>query len=82
MSQLPQNIIKRDGSAKPFDQNKIVKAIAKAGLATGEFGPARAREITDNSVTIRDRDTMQQERIPIENLSAFLHEHIQPIKVD
>ncbi len=50
MSQLPQNIIKRDGSAKPFDQNKIVKAIAKAGLATGEFGPARAREITDNSV--------------------------------
>ncbi len=50
MSQMPQNIIKRDGSAKPFDQNKIVKAIAKAGLATGEFGPARAREITDNSV--------------------------------
>jgi glycyl-tRNA synthetase len=38
--------------------------------------------LTDNSVTIRDRDTMQQERIPIENLRAFLHEHIQPIKVD
>jgi ribonucleoside-triphosphate reductase len=50
MSQLPLNIIKRDGSAKPFDQSKIQKAIEKAGRATGEFGPARAREITENSV--------------------------------
>jgi len=38
--------------------------------------------LNDNSVTVRDRDTMQQERIPIENLSLFLHQHIQPIKVD
>ena len=50
MSQLPLNIIKRDGSAKPFDQSKIQKAIEKAGRATGEFGPARAKEITENSV--------------------------------
>ena len=50
MSQLPLNIIKRDGSAKPFDQLKIQKAIEKAGRATGEFGPARAKEITENSV--------------------------------
>ena len=33
-----------------------------------------------NTVTVRDRDTMQQQRIPIENLRTFLHEHIQPIR--
>lgn len=38
--------------------------------------------LNDNSVTVRDRDTMQQERIPVENLSSYLHKNIQPIKVD
>ena len=38
--------------------------------------------LSDNSVTILERDTMQQDRIPIANLRAYLHEHIQPIKVD
>lgn len=28
--------------------------------------------LEDGCVTIRDRDTMQQERMPIENLRAFL----------
>ncbi|MCR5192571.1 MAG: glycine--tRNA ligase [Bacteroidales bacterium] len=32
-------------------------------------------------VTVRERDTMKQERIDIENLRAYLHEHIKPIKV-
>ena len=33
-------------------------------------------------VTVRERDSMQQERIPIENLPAFLHDKIRPLKVD
>ena len=37
--------------------------------------------LNDNTVTVRDRDTMQQQRISIENLRTFLHEHIQPIKL-
>lgn len=31
------NIVKRDGRLKPFDTNKIIAAIAKAGQASGEF---------------------------------------------
>ncbi len=36
----------------------------------------------DNSVTVRERDTMQQERIAIDQLPAYLHQRIRPIKVD
>ena len=32
--------------------------------------------LNDNSVTVRNRDTMQQERIPIDNLTAFLHNNL------
>jgi anaerobic ribonucleoside-triphosphate reductase len=31
------NIVKRDGRLKPFDTNKIIAVIAKAGQASGEF---------------------------------------------
>ena len=31
----------------------------------------------DNAVTVRDRDTMQQERIPISELKAYLAERIK-----
>ena len=37
--------------------------------------------LQDNSVTVRDRDTMKQERIAIDNLRAYLHERIKPIAV-
>lgn len=30
----------------------------------------------DNSVTVRDRDSMEQVRIPIEKLNQFLHEKV------
>ena len=33
-----QNVIRRDGQLVSFDASKIVKAIEKAGQATGEFG--------------------------------------------
>ena len=33
-----QNVITRDGQTVSFDASKIVKAIEKAGQATGEFG--------------------------------------------
>lgn len=44
------HLIKRDGSVKDFDANKIVAAIAKAGKATGEFDEARAARITEERV--------------------------------
>ena len=50
MSEALTHIIKRDGSIKDFDENKIVAAIAKAGKATGEFSEATARRITEENV--------------------------------
>lgn len=44
------HLIKRDGSVKDFDANKIVAAIAKAGKATGEFDESRAARITEELV--------------------------------
>ncbi len=38
--------------------------------------------LTDNTVTVRHRDSMQQEKVHIEQLRAYLHERIQPIKID
>ena len=36
--------------------------------------------LQDASVTVRDRDTMQQERVSIEQLPTFMHTHIRPIQ--
>ena len=36
MSIMPEHLVKRDGSVKPFDAAKITTAIAKAGKATGK----------------------------------------------
>ena len=35
------------------------------------------QSLTDNCVTIRERDSMQQDRIPIENISKIVHEKIK-----
>lgn len=50
MSIMPEHLVKRDGSVKPFDAAKITAAIAKAGKATGEFGEKRAQEMCETLV--------------------------------
>ena len=35
-----------------------------------------AEEITDNQVTVRERDSMAQDRIPVENLVDYLAERL------
>ncbi|MBS1186910.1 MAG: Ribonucleoside-triphosphate reductase, anaerobic [Burkholderiaceae bacterium] len=47
---LLSRIVKRDGSVKTFDADKIRAAIAKAGRATGEFGEDEATRLTENEV--------------------------------
>ncbi len=32
---------------------------------------------TDNSVTVRDRDTMEQIRLPIDELEAYIEKYIE-----
>ncbi len=41
-----------------------------------------AETLSSNTVTVRDRDTMQQEKVAIDQLRAYLGAKIQPIKVD
>ena len=40
------------------------------------------QSLEDGTVTIRERDTMQQERILADDLNAYLHGKIQPLKVE
>lgn len=42
------NVIKRDGSTVPFDENKIQTAIEKAMRATNELDEAKAKEVAHN----------------------------------
>lgn len=42
---LPKTIVKRDGQTEPFEADKIMVAIAKAGKATGEFDAVTAAEL-------------------------------------
>lgn len=55
ISPAVQQILKRDGTLKPFDAQKIVAALTKAGKATGEFGANRAQEMVDFLVMPRIR---------------------------
>lgn len=45
-----KHLIKRDGSIKDFDSQKIVRAIERAGKATCEFSAERAEELTEKFV--------------------------------
>ena len=44
---LPQRIVKRDGAQAPFDPEKIVSALRRAGAATGEYDADEARLLAD-----------------------------------
>ena len=47
------SIIKRDGSIEPFNPEKIVIAISKAGSATGEFDTQVSKELVQSMVLPR-----------------------------
>ncbi|WP_321499683.1 ribonucleoside triphosphate reductase [Breoghania sp.] len=49
---LPSHIIKRSGVRAPFDAERILSAIARAGQATGEFGEADARRLCDAAIKV------------------------------
>ncbi|OPY13363.1 MAG: Anaerobic ribonucleoside-triphosphate reductase [Syntrophus sp. PtaU1.Bin005] len=48
-------IIKRDGRLVKFDAEKITSAIAKAGLATGEFDGKTARKLTIRALSLAEK---------------------------
>ncbi|OGA51597.1 MAG: ribonucleoside triphosphate reductase [Betaproteobacteria bacterium RIFCSPLOWO2_12_FULL_62_13] len=46
----PAQVVKRDGSLKPFDATKIRSALARAGAATGEFADETAARLTSRVI--------------------------------
>ena len=48
---LPKTVVKRDGQPEPFESDKIMVAMAKAGKATGEFDAAKASELMHEVLT-------------------------------
>ena len=50
---LPQHLLKRDGSVRDVDAEKIVRAVTRAGRATKEFDETVAREIVERNVLPR-----------------------------
>lgn len=48
-------IIKRDGREVPFEMAKLVGAIGKAGVQTGEFGEKEAKRLAEIVVSIIDK---------------------------
>ncbi|MDR2107238.1 MAG: ribonucleoside triphosphate reductase [Holosporaceae bacterium] len=68
VSDEPKYVLKRNGAKVTFDSEKIVNAIRKAGLETGEFGEAEARHITFKVLKVlkhrkNNRDTPDIEQI-------------------
>jgi anaerobic ribonucleoside-triphosphate reductase len=49
---LPRRIVKRDGADAPFDPEKIVSALRRAGEATGEYDVEEARLIASQTLKV------------------------------
>lgn len=64
----PKHILKRDGSVREFDVEKIVSAVARAGKATREFDAERAREIVETIVMKRLGDVRSGRTLHVEEV--------------
>lgn len=64
----PKHLLKRDGSAREFDVEKIVSAVARAGKATQEFDAERAREIVETIVMKRLGDVRSGRTLHVEEV--------------
>lgn len=71
----PRHIIKRDGSIRDFDADKIVVAIAKAGKATGEITAEGAKRLTKTEVMPRIR-ALKTETPDIEKVQDAVEQSI------
>ncbi|WP_045679832.1 ribonucleoside triphosphate reductase [Martelella endophytica] len=64
---LPPFVVKRNGVRKPFDADKVERAIVKAGEATQAFGAGEARRLSDQVVKViahsASGETIEIERI-------------------
>jgi ribonucleoside-diphosphate reductase beta chain len=68
-----KTIIKRDGSAEHFKENKISNAIAKAGKETGEFNEEEASKITDKVLGLIN-SKQDQQNLTVERIQDYVEE--------
>jgi ribonucleoside-triphosphate reductase len=79
-SKLPQNgphiiyVIKRDKTRVPFDGEKIIRAITKAGLATKEFNAEEAVSLTGKVINYLEGN-IHEEVVSIEQIQDAV-EHV------
>lgn len=51
-----KSIVKRTGSIVPFDKEKIVDAIQKAGTATSEFGRVESEKLASEAIKLAEKE--------------------------
>ena len=68
-----KGIVKRDGKIVKFDPEKITEAIAKAGLATGEFKYDRAKALTEK-VLVRAEEEITVRTPNVEQIQDIVEE--------
>lgn len=68
-----KKIKKRDGRLEDFDAKKIIKAIKKAGEATGEFGEKEAERLAARALAMAG-DLLNEETPTVEQLQDIVEE--------
>jgi ribonucleoside-triphosphate reductase len=68
-----KKIRKRDGKIVAFDSEKIVKAIMKAGLATGEFGEEEAKKLAKKVMEVMP-DKLRRKIPTVEEVQDIVEE--------
>jgi ribonucleoside-triphosphate reductase len=68
-----KKIKKRDGRLEDFDAKKIIKAITKAGEATGEFGAKEAERLATRVLAMAG-DILNEETPTVEQLQDIVEE--------
>lgn len=68
-----KKIVKRDGKVVNFEPEKIVEAIAAAGLATEEFKRDRAKQIADKALR-RAEETIKQRTPNVEQIQDIVEQ--------
>ncbi|MFN7085740.1 MAG: ribonucleoside triphosphate reductase [Burkholderiales bacterium] len=72
---LPHEVIKRDGSRKPFDAAKILSAVVRAGVATGEYAADEGQRLTER--VLRVLAHRQRQRTPsIEDIQDIVEQQL------
>lgn len=76
------DILKQDFQIQYDEKDAIGKRYRRQdAIGTPYCITVDTQTLEDNTVTVRERDSMQQERMPIENLCTYIHQNIKPLEL-